>query len=239
MKTYLLLLIVACFDVVHLVSAEENAADIIAAVHVLGPAPVMRVDATMTIREGSSESERRLQGWYERADRELSLFVQIVDPPFLREMKLLLLRNESRDDNWMRTSRGVRRLGASSGNERVFGSHFTVSDMTAVDPAAQTVRLVSSSPEEIVIDVYEGDGQRSRRFAIAPDDKIIRSIAFFDAEGTRIKEYELLSVDTVAGRPVPMRSVMRLPNGDQTMIVVNEIEFPQTVPRRYFSRGNL
>jgi uncharacterized protein YccT (UPF0319 family) len=85
MKTYLLLLIVACLDVAHLVSAEENAADIIAAVHVLGPAPVMRVDATMTIREGSSESERRLQGWYERADRELSLFSWLANKKQIRD----------------------------------------------------------------------------------------------------------------------------------------------------------
>lgn len=239
MKTFLLLLIFAGLDIPNPISAEENVTDIIAAVHVLGPAPVMRVDATMTITEGSSVSERRLQGWYERADRELSLFVQVVEPPFLREMKLLLLRNDIRDDNWMRTSRGVRRLGASSGQERVFGSHFTVSDMTAVDPAVQDVRLISSSPEEIVIEVYERDERGYRRFAIAPDDRIIRSITFFDARGVQVKEYELLSLDSVDGRPVPVRSVMRLANGDQTVIVVNEVDFPRTIPSRYFNRGNL
>lgn len=219
--------------------AEETAAEIIAEVHVLGPADTMQVDATMTIREGSSEAERRLEGWYRRGDRDLSLFVQILEPPFLRDMKLLLLRRGSREDNWMRTSRGVRRLGASSGQERVFGSHFTVSDMTAVDPAAQTVRLVDSSPDEILIEVQDREGSGYRRFSIQPEDRIIRGIQFFDDSGELVKEYELLSVDSVEGQPVPMRGQMRLTNGDYTIISVNEIDFPTSIPGRYFNRGNL
>lgn len=218
---------------------QERAADIISDVHVLGPADTMQVDATMTTREGSSESERRLEGWYRRDNRDLSLFVQIVEPPFLRDMKLLLLRRGSREDTWMRTSRGVRRLGASGGQERVFGSHFTVSDITAVDPTEQSVRVVESSPDEIIIDVEDAEGDGYRRFSIQPEDRIIRGIQFFDDSGELVKEYTLLSLGSVDGRPVPMHGQMRLANGDHTVISVNNIEFPRSIPGRYFNRGNL
>lgn len=238
MKFVIVLMIIAS-SLTTPADAEETAAEIIAEVHVLGPADTMQIDATMTIREGSSQADRRLEGWYRRADRDLSMFVQVVEPPFLRDMKLLLLRRGSREDNWMRTSRGVRRLGASSGQERVFGSHFTVSDMTAVDPAVQTVQLVDSSAEEILIEVQDREGRGYRRFAIQPENRIIRGIQFFDDSGDLVKEYELLSLESVEGQPVPMRGRMRLANGDSTTISVNEIVFPSSIPGRYFNRGNL
>lgn len=238
MKFVIVLMIIAS-SLATPADAEETAAEIIAEVHVLGPADTMQVDATMTIREGSSQADRRLEGWYRRGDRDLSMFVQVVEPPFLRDMKLLLLRRGAREDNWMRTSRGVRRLGASSGQERVFGSHFTVSDMTAVNPAVQTVRLVDSSAEEILIEVQDREGSGYRRFTIQPENRIIRGIQFFDDSGDLVKEYELLSLESVEGQPVPMRGRMRLANGDSTIISVNEIDFPTSIPGRYFNRGNL
>ncbi len=241
LKTWVVVLLVIVWT--GTIEANELPSELIGNVHIFGPAPQMQIDATMTIVEGSSVSERRLNGWYRKEDDSLSLFVQVVEPPFLREMKMLLLRRENREDNWMRTSRGVRRLGASDGRERVFGSHFTVADMTAVDPDVHRVQRAEAGaamkPGETAIDVLATGSPGYRRFFIREETRIITAIRFFDASGTLEKEYELIRLGTVEGQPVPLEGRMRMANGDETVITVNEVQFPATIPSRYFNRGNL
>ena len=220
--------------------AREPAEELIAGVHIFGPAERMEVEATMSISEGAAGQDRRLRGWYEREEDAFSIFVEVIHPPFLRNMKFLLSRDGGREESWMRTSRGVRRLGTSDGGERVFGSHFTARDFSRIDPGESEINYVEP-PEggEAVIDVKD-EGRSRRRFYIDVESRLIRRIEFFDAAGRRIKEYELLEVEQESGRPVPKRAVMReLDGSGETEITLTEVGFPSSIPRRYFSRGNL
>ena len=223
-------------------AGQESATELIEATHIFGPSPRMEVDATMSISERGTTQTRRLEAWYEREDRSFSLFVHIVQPPFLRNMKFLLQRTGSREESWMRTSRGVRRLGESGGRERVFGSHFTVRDFARIDPSSHRIEYVGKPTDDrAVIEVVPEDSAMGRRrFTVEPETRLIREIEFLDSSGAIEKRYELLEVKRVDGQPVPARARMREPGGgDETVITLDSVEFPSRIPSRYFSRGNL
>lgn len=221
--------------------AVPPAEELIQEVHLFGPAPRMVVEATMEIAESGTTQERDLEAWFEREARAFSLFVQVVRPPFLRNMKFLLLRNSGREESWMRTSRGVRRLGSSSGEERVFGSHFSARDFSRISPEETRIAYVEEPDgSEAVIDVKEKSGTGRRRFRVDLESRLITGIEFYGADGLIEKEYRLLDADRIDGVAIPRRG--RMTEGDgggSTTITLTEVEFPSSIPRRYFSRGNL
>lgn len=211
-------------------------------VHIFGPATRMEVGATMEIFESGTTQERELEAWFERNEGAFSLFVEVTRPPFLRNMKFLLLREGSREESWMRTSRGVRRIGSSNGEERVFGSHFSARDFSRIDPGDARISYAEEpTGNQATIDVRDSTGAGGhRRFYIDIERRLIEGITFYDRNGDLVKEYELLEVEEVEGNPVPRRARMAMSDGSgSTTVTIGSVSFPRSIPRRYFSRGNL
>ena len=142
----------------------------------------------------------------------------------------------------MRTSRGVRRLGSSNGEERVFGSHFTARDFSRIESDRGGIRYVEEASSGKAVVEVPGDGGSGsyRHFHIDPETRLIEGILFYDSSGGVVKEYELLETGEVQGRPIPRKGRMEdHRSGGATTITIGKVAFPPSIPRRYFSRGNL
>ena len=76
--------------------------------------------------------DRGLEIYIQYANENSKTLIQIVRPAFLRKMKFLRQRTaDGREDRWLKTSQGVRRLSEANNAEPLFDSDFTVEDLSA------------------------------------------------------------------------------------------------------------
>lgn len=210
---------------------------ILSETHIFGNAPRLSLSVTMTMYEDGVEQQRNVEIKLERGTDggDLSLYAAVTAPPFLSNLKFLTIHHGSRDDKWMRTSRGVRRLSSGSGEERIFGSDFRAEDFSAVDVEGLRSELISVSSDSVFLRTEDG-----RLFTIDAESDLIREIEYRDRSGNLVRRYRVLETMTVSGEVVPKRAEMVDLTADRrTEIEVTEAEVPASIPRRYFNHGNL
>ena len=206
--------------------------------HIFGSASRLSLEVTMTMYEDGTEQTREVEIKLERSsshDGDLSLYAAVTAPPFLRNLRFLTVHRNGRDDKWMRTSRGVRRLSSGGGEERIFGSDFRAEDFSAVDVDALQPVLVSESGSSVVLRTSD-----DRIFTVNTETDLIEEIEYGDGSGTVKRRYRVLETMVVSGEVVPRKAEMvDLTDNRRTEIDVREAEVPASIPRRFFTYGNL
>ncbi|OHE76908.1 MAG: hypothetical protein A2413_07100 [Treponema sp. RIFOXYC1_FULL_61_9] len=218
---------------------ERDALAVLAEATLFSDAPAYSLLMTMSISGGGTVKERSLSLKSLRgSDTEKTLAV-VTAPAFLNKMAFLRIRDASGTRQWLKTSNAVRRLAEGNKNERLFGSDFTAADFLDAATDARSAVFVSEDDASLVaVRAETDDGARLVRFGKA--DGLVRSVDYFDNDGTLLKRYRVTELAERGGRPYPKTAVMEdLKSGGSTKLTVTGMEDSSPIPDRVFNPNAL
>lgn len=206
----------------------------------------LQAEITMEIHDRGSKS-RTLELFVQQSPEEQKVLAQVVAPAFLNRMKFLTIVGESRLDQWMSTSRGVRRVAQGSRNERLFDSDFTLEDFAPPNPDnydltvlpdervdGELCHVVRVDPVDIRTDYAY------RVIYVSQEDRLLVRARYFNDSDELIRLFELQERMNVGGNAFPARATMRtLTEDTYTTVLARDVETDVNIPARIFSRGNL
>lgn len=242
-----ILIALATGSIVQAQSAEAT----LRGAHILGRGDHLYITATMWIHERGSTQERGLEVFFDTDDGASYVLARITSPGFLRNMKFLSHIDSDGDrSQWMRTSRGTRRLAAGNGDERVFNSHFTADDFSVPDFGAGAVRFVEDTAatarlsidgEFAIVEVDEPrPGEFDRRvFVVDRASDLLVAIDYYDGDRL-VRGYTVLDARQIDGVTYPARAQMSIEGtDDSTEIHFDTIEPGYPIPSRTFNPAAL
>ncbi len=222
---------------------SQDAESLMSNLHIMGSSSRLNVRFTMEIQTGRGNKTRELELFMEREPEKLKLLVQVLSPSFLSRMKYLLRREGNRENRWLNTSRGVRQLSSANNSEPLFNSDFTVEDISLFSTGNYILELLPETRESRVIraaPLQESSTYAWKEFSISRNDNLLTRIDYFDNSGTLIKQYMVQETRIHEGILFPARAIMRnIDKGTETLLLVDRIELPSSIPSRRFNRGNL
>jgi len=244
------ILLAAAFTLISVSVIAQVAADpaeILRRAALFGQFTSLEVDLTMEIHERRGTKERGLVAYVKRDGENAQALVQIVSPAFLNSLKFLSVTEGEETTQWLATSRGVRRVAASSRNDQLFDSDFTVEDLSDYNPGdfelsirgSEVVSGVDCTVLEAVPRSIETDYAR-RIMYVDKSSGLLRLARFLDSSGVVVREFELLEHMDLDGVPFPKVAKMTtVAAGTYTVLTVDDARAGQDIPDRIFNRGNL
>ena len=243
----LLLLFFMINPITYLAALSDNAESVLENARLFSKSPFMKIEVDMVIRNSSGEKTRGLDISISNSNNEYKLYMQIISPSFLRQMKFLQLNSEDEKTlQWVATSRGARKITSSGNDERIFDSDFTAADFSSINP--EEFRIDNFS-ETILdgIDCYrleltaKNDYQAidKKILFIDRDSYFILKVEYY-SENVLTKSYNVISTREINGNIFPEESVMEdLIQGSSTKLVFKKYETPDSIPDKVFHYKNL
>lgn len=244
-------LAVLCFSIFSfsISFASENAEQILSSSALFGNAPNIVMELNMTIATSRGTKERGLQFYLSQTpgSEESKMLLQITSPGFLSRMKFLTLTNSSgQDQKWIRTSQGVRKIASGGGNEPIFDSDFTAEDLSGIQTDEYTLTLGADEEIDgktcynIIARSKSSSALYSRReFLIDKESRLLLSLRYYQGNDL-IKEYIVEEITLEGSSYFPARGVMtNHQQNTSTILEIESIELPSSIPARRFNKGSL
>ena len=231
------------------VIAQEppDAADILRRTALFGQFTSLEVDLAMEIHERRGTKDRGLVAYVERDEDGARALVQIVSPAFLNSMKFLSITDGEDTTQWLGTSRGVRRVAASSRNDQLFDSDFTVEDLSDYDPEDFDLTITGSERingsdcyvlEAVPVDIETDYAKRV--MYVDKETGLLLLARFLDDSGEVVREFELLEHMDLDGVPFPeVVKMTTVSSNTYTILTIDDARAGHDIPDRIFNRGNL
>ena len=219
--------------------------EILSNIHLLGDAPNIVLTAGMDIKSPRGDKTRTLEIYISQDEKASKVLVQVISPPFLRDLKFLTHQFPDRsDDKWVKTSRGVRRLAEGNYGEALFDSDFTVEDLSRIDRSRFDLEVVDTGESSGIravkaIPTYRNPDYSYKVFKIEVDSGMLTGTDFFRDERL-IKQYRLLERQVIDGELYPLLCIMEdLTKGTSTVLSIEKVSIADSIPERLFNRGSL
>ncbi|TFH06491.1 MAG: outer membrane lipoprotein-sorting protein [Spirochaetales bacterium] len=227
------------------VTNSADPAEILRGAALLGQFSSLETRMTMDITDSRGAKKRDLAAYVERKDDETKALVQVVSPAFLSNLKFLSIASEAQRDQWISTSRGVRRIAGGTGNEKIFDSDFTVEDLSSYDPEDYAVTLqgteVIGGVECHVIQAVPNEtGMVDRKILyVATGTGLLQSGEFYK-DGVLDRTFALIEYMELDGVPFPRVARMTTVTANTfTILTVTQATSGEDIPDRLFNRSNL
>ena len=225
---------------------QDDPASILRDAALLGRFAALEVHFSLEITERRGTKERDLVAYVEQDEDSRRALVQVVSPAFLSNLKFLSITSGDERDQWMSTSRGVRRVAAGNRDERLFDSDFTVEDLSNYNPEDYDLSILGTDTVEgvechVLQAVSAGGGSLADRkvLYVSVENGLLYAAEFY-AEGEIERRFELLDTMLVDGTPFPRVARMTtLAANTNTVLTVTEATAGTDIPDRLFNRGNL
>jgi hypothetical protein len=225
-----------------------DAAELLSRAHMFGNTEYAEVTAALAVRQESRRQSRTVDISYRKQDPgEQEVFAQVVEPPFLSNMRFLLHTTASGETNqWLATSRGVRQVRGAGSHESLFSSDFTVEELSGFPGSNYKAELLGREPvdgfQTVVIRGHVSAAEALYdTFVLRKDEAsdLIVWIEFF-RQNRLTKEYRLLKHATVDGVAYTERGRMETIVADsETELTVKRISFPESIPAQRFDPESL
>jgi hypothetical protein len=215
---------------------------------IYGKAENLEMEIRMVIENDGKETERTLKAFISREGEESKILLQIISPAYLNRMKYLSIRDSAgRESRWLKTSQVVRRLSERNYGDSLFGSDFTVEDLSEfpVDGYRYTdkgeARVEGRSVTVIEAVPLENGGNYSRRVLYLDDaSDLLMKAEFYDAAGSAVKVYSVLETRVLGKELCPGSCIMKsVGENSRTSLQFMSIEVKESLPDRYFNKGSL
>ena len=221
--------------------------EILKRAHLFGEAPNIYMELTMDISLDNGSKERGIELYLHRDGGNSKLLLQVVEPVFLRNMKFLQYQDKDGSSRqWMKTSRGVRRIAGSGGNEPIFGSNFTADDFRSTKRAHYTVTAQNDGSFEgtscyvLTLKPKESSSEYNKELLYIEKDTFLIIKTEYYKNQEKVREYRLIEQQDLKGTRYPQQCVMEnLSDGTSTTLIFNTITEKNFIPARIFNRGNL
>ncbi|MFW5802192.1 MAG: outer membrane lipoprotein-sorting protein [Spirochaeta sp.] len=198
------------------------------------------ITAEMTILAQNSRQSRTIEVLYDRRNADdYRLLSRITAPPFLRNMKFLVVRESGHPNTWIKTSRGVRRIAEQGTSEPVFQSDFLIQDFYGWGIDAEAVELGSAhDPGRTRYQAQAGD--TVLRFTMDSEYGLISEIEFLSSGGDLLRHYTVNSFQWIDGQPYPHTARMETPPDDtSTELRIESVNGNPSFTSRTFNPAGL
>ncbi len=229
-------------------AVNPDPADLLSRAHMFGNTEYAEVITALKVRQESRRQSRTVDISYaNHAPGERQVFAQVVDPPFLSNMRFLLHTSSSGGtEQWLATSRNVRRVKGTGSHEKLFSSDFTVEELSGFPGSDYEAELLGRERvddfETVVIRGHVSAPEALYdSFVLRMDEAsdLIVWIEFF-RQNRLTKEYRLLEHATTQGIAYTERARMEtIVEDSETELTVEEISFPTSIPARRFDPESL
>jgi len=225
--------------------AAADAQSYLESASLFGSGAVIVARLEMRITRSGSELSRELELSLDRSGAGVKSLARIVKPAFLSGMNFLKLSSPGKPDaQWLKTSRGLRRLGDANRSEAVFDSDFTAEDFGSVSAAGFDFAFAPAR------DLGGARAIEARPKGAAPyalrvlyvDDatRILTGMDYLDGAGKITKRYRVMSIDGQGETARPASALMEnLSTGSSTRLAVLSLSKPAFLPERTFNPGSL
>ncbi|OHD13877.1 MAG: hypothetical protein A2Z96_07585 [Spirochaetes bacterium GWB1_48_6] len=186
----------------------------------------------MTIHDAQGEKNRELQVFTTRNKGIDRMLVRITVPASLSGLKILRISSVGdASQTWLKTSRGVRRLaGSSGGEEKLFGSDFTIADLSAWNGATHTLeRLVEQEAPDTWVIRATGADDVVRILTIVRESSLVASAKYLGIDGSVVRSY-LVEEWASTGSDIYPKRVRMTDNMRKTWTVVEVLALNRTTP---------
>ncbi len=206
----------------------------------LGNVPCAEYSVGMEIEQEKGSKTRQLEIYRDESGGAEKFLVQIVQPAFLKNMKLLSITQAGDQMRWLKTSRGVKRLSASSRDDQpLFDSDFSTSDLLMIDLDAYDLEITHEAGSAVMIRVSAKTGQDDRTITVDTAKGLVIQVDYLDA-GKVYKQYTVLETQEVDNAVLPsVCSMVQLEEGTQTVLTFDSVELKDSIPSRYFNSSQL
>ena len=219
----------------------QSAEQLLAGAHILGSAANLVADAELEIHGGSGDLERGIRlHLRNESDGGSRVLAQVIRPAYLSSMKFLMYREpDGRQDRWVTTSRGVRRLTAGDGDERIFGSDFTAADLSSLDVAGHRLEVLDREDGLARIRATRA-GEPTRVISVDTENGLITQLDYLGADGEPVRRYRVQEVGQTDGVRFPrVARLDDLTGGTYTVLRLTSVVVVDSIPDRVFSRAGL
>lgn len=203
---------------------------------------------TMTIHARNGIKNRTLNVSMVREQDVVKIFMHIIQPAFLHNMKFLTHHySDGREDTWLKTSRGVRQLSDAHSTEKIFDSDFTVEDFSEIDLSDYSLEHFFTQEVDdypchfIQMTPLLASGDYLRKVVkVDVASHILRGIDFLSTQDENVRTYTLDETQTIRGHLFPLQCTMETLNrSTKTVLRFQRIDIQSKIPARIFNRGNL
>lgn len=245
MKKYFLflLLIFALLQPVFAQNSVISAMEYMEGIHIFGNSQSLEMMLSMEISNKQGLKERELSLQMDREDEE-KILIRITAPSFLSNMKYLSRENNGKEVRWMKTSRGTRRLSSRNNSDSLFGSDFTVEDLSLTNLSDYTWSYISGDGFSTVriraVPLYENPSYSYKVFSVVSESRLLSGIDYFNDANTLIKRYTLLEEREQTGFNIPGKVMMKdLIKDSQTILIVKDVDLSTQFSPSVFNKANL
>jgi hypothetical protein len=248
-RTKVTLLVISALLVIGGAVFAQTPEEVLGGVNVIGNASNSIIEIDMNIHTGRGSKDRTLEIYYtEEADGTVKSLAQVISPAFLRNLKFLsYMYPDGRADQWVKTSRGVRRLSGGSGaGQELFDSDFTTEDLSDVSPADYDLDFL---PGETILDreVFSVQAKPKNRGAeysekiyyVGKASGLLLGIDYIKGNDL-VKRYRVNVTQEIDGDLFPEECTMEnLTRDTSTVLFFQSIETPNSIPGTVYNKGRL
>lgn len=229
-------------------AVAEEPAELLDSAFVFGSATTAEISASLEIDERGRAKTRKLRVLVEAQEGERKLFAQIVDPPFLDDIRFLSITDpQGEKSRWTATSTGVRRIADAGDDERLFGSDFTVQDLSGIDrdqfELESLPRDTINGREMHLIsarDLRRRSEYPQRQFWVDVETDLVYQAKYYDGRERLVKRYRVHETFVRGGITYPELVTMSDFSVDsESTLTVLDFQVVQDIPDRHFSRAAL
>lgn len=233
------------------VTGGMSPVELLEAASLLGAGDTAVYRLTMDIDNGKSTKSRTLELYRETGADTEKMLVQIVQPAFLNNMKLLSIQEGNSETAWLKTSRGVKRLNTAEDREQsLFDSDFSTKDLEDLTAENYTLSIVEKHAAVTVLKAEPVKQQDPRLITIDTEHMLIVKVEYVNKQQQIYKRYTVEEIHTEnggtgaesgkSGPAYPKVSTMEHPlEGTVTTLTVVERELPESLSPRYFNSRQL
>jgi len=222
---------------------SQDAASIAAGSHVLGKNAGIRLSAVLSINDSSGIKERGIDISLDRTTGGSRILASVTRPAFLRNLKVLQLSEGGNTETWLKNSQGVRRLSSGTNSEGIFGSDFTLEDLSHFNPDEYTFALMKdSSGTTHHIEARPLGSSTYGRILIRIDkvDGLLSESIFYDRNNLEMKRFSADKIGTAkSGERYVRTAVIVRPDGRQSMLDITQYDTDVKFQKQFFAKGNL
>lgn len=225
----------------------SDAESILGKAHLFGNSRYLSLKVDMQIKTSSGDKTRGIDISISNNDNDYKVYMQIINPTFLRKMKFLQYNFGNKSTlQWIATSRGARKITSSGNDEKIFDSDFTASDFASINMSNYQIEKFSESVRNEVqcyrfdlTAIQNSELINKKVLFIDRDSYLIREVEYY-RENKLVKRYLIISTQNIDGRIFPLESQMEnLNKGSSTKLIFQKIEMPNSISDRVFHYRNL
>ena len=200
----------------------------------------------MVIKKGGAERERKILIYTKSEGEKRYTAMKFLAPSDVKGTAFLQIVEGDKTVQYLYlpSLRRKRRISSAQEKTSFMGSEMTYEDMKRKNPENYKHKIIKEDENFWVIETTPKEGiesQYSKAISwVRKKDYVVVKSELYDREGKLFKVIQNEDIRKINGYIIPMKTVIKnVQNGNETLMVVEDINVDLKLPKKYFSPGLL